>query len=47
MSLRLPVADCTIVDSAGDRHVEPGEFELLVGSSSREGDLLVAGFVVG
>jgi beta-glucosidase len=46
VTLRLPVADCTIVDAAGDRHVEPGEFELLVGPSSREGDLLVAGFAV-
>ncbi len=46
VSLRLPVVECTIVDSAGDRHVEPGEFELLVGSSSSERDLLAAGFVV-
>ena len=46
VSLRLPVADCTIVDARGDRRVEAGQFELLVGSSSREQDLLVAGFAV-
>ncbi|WP_295123708.1 glycoside hydrolase family 3 N-terminal domain-containing protein [uncultured Leifsonia sp.] len=46
VTLRLPVADCTIVDAAGCRQVEPGEFELLVGPSSRERDLLVAGFGV-
>jgi beta-glucosidase len=42
----LPVAECTIVDSAGVRRVEPGRFELLVGPSSREEALLVAGFEV-
>ncbi|NEN04826.1 beta-glucosidase [Diaminobutyricibacter tongyongensis] len=46
VSLRLPVADCTIVDAAGERRVEAGEFELLVGASSRECDLLAAGFRV-
>ena len=44
--IELPVAECTIVDSRGDRHVEPGEFELLVGPSSSEEKLLVAGFYV-
>ncbi len=44
--LTLPVAECTIVDAAGDRRVEAGEFELLVGASSRDADLLVAGFEV-
>ncbi|MGM7667727.1 glycoside hydrolase family 3 N-terminal domain-containing protein [Microbacterium sp. A93] len=42
----LPVADCTIVDAAGNRVVEPGEFELLVGPSSRDEVLLRTGFVV-
>jgi beta-glucosidase len=46
VSLRLPVDDCTIVDAAGERRVEAGEFELLVGASSRECDLLAAGFRV-
>ncbi|MEY9951321.1 glycoside hydrolase family 3 N-terminal domain-containing protein [Leifsonia sp. EB34] len=44
--LTLPVAECTIVDAAGERRVEAGGFELLVGSSSRDGDLLGAGFEV-
>ena len=44
--LELPVADCTIVDAAGIRRVEPGAFELLVGPSSREEVLLAAGFAV-
>ncbi len=33
--LELPVADCTIVDAAGRRVVEPGEFVLLVGPNSK------------
>ncbi|WP_350350292.1 glycoside hydrolase family 3 N-terminal domain-containing protein [Microbacterium sp. A8/3-1] len=44
--LELPVADCTIVDAAGIRLVEPGAFELLVGPSSRDEVLLSAGFAV-
>ncbi|PJJ72838.1 beta-glucosidase [Diaminobutyricimonas aerilata] len=44
--LELPVSECTIVDAEGRRVVEPGEFELLVGRSSRASDLLSAGFVV-
>ncbi|WP_456826146.1 exo-beta-d-1,3/1,6-glucosidase [Cellulomonas sp. P5_E12] len=46
VGLQLPVADCTIVDAAGKRIVEPGQFELLVGPSSRDEALLRAGFVV-
>jgi len=42
----VPVADCTIVDARGNRVVEPGAFELLVGPSSRNADLLRAGFSV-
>jgi beta-glucosidase len=42
----LPVAECTIVDAAGHRVVESGEFALLVGPSSREEALLQAGFTV-
>ena len=38
VELSLPVADCTIVDAAGRRIVEAGEFELLVGPSSRDDD---------
>lgn len=44
--LVLPVSQCTIVDAAGDRVVEPGEFEVLVGHSSRTEDLLAASFTV-
>ncbi|MFE7507354.1 glycoside hydrolase family 3 N-terminal domain-containing protein [Promicromonospora sp. NPDC057488] len=46
VDLDLPVADCTIVDQAGNRVVEPGGFELLVGSSSRDADLLRVPFSV-
>ncbi len=45
--IELPVADCTIVDAAGVRRVEPGAFELLVGPSSRDEVLLTAAFEVG
>jgi len=44
--VELPVSACTIVDARGDRVVEPGAFALLVGSSSREEDLLAAEFTV-
>ncbi|WP_182112655.1 MULTISPECIES: glycoside hydrolase family 3 N-terminal domain-containing protein [unclassified Actinotalea] len=46
VTLELPVADCTIVDAAGRRVVEPGEIEVRVGRSSRAQDLLAARFVV-
>ena len=46
VELELPVADCTIVDAQGRRTVEPGEFELLVGPSSRPEDLLAGRFTV-
>ena len=46
VEVSLPVADCTIVDAAGRRVVEPGEFELLVGPSSRDEALLSARFLV-
>lgn len=42
----LPVADCTIVDASGRRVVEPGDFAVLVGPSSRREDLLCAQFRV-
>ncbi|UJP09287.1 glycoside hydrolase family 3 C-terminal domain-containing protein [Microbacterium sp. KUDC0406] len=44
--IEVPVADCSIVDARGRRVVEPGDFELLVGPSSREEVLLRAGFTV-
>ncbi|KFI94314.1 bglx2 [Bifidobacterium stellenboschense] len=42
----IPVADCTIVDADANRIVEPGEFELLIGHSSRRTDLKRATFTV-
>lgn len=47
VELEVPAAACSIVDAAGRRVVEPGEFELLVGPSSRRDDLLVAPFRIG
>ncbi|MEL7978286.1 glycoside hydrolase family 3 N-terminal domain-containing protein [Isoptericola sp. F-RaC21] len=44
VEVEVPAADCSIVDAAGRRVVEPGEFELLVGPSSRREDLLAAPF---
>ena len=44
--LEVPAADCTLVTAEGRRVVEPGEFELLVGPSSRDGALQRAHFVV-
>ena len=46
VDLSLPVAECTIVDAAGRRLVEAGDFELLVGPSSRDDALLSARFHV-
>lgn len=46
VDLEVPVADCTLVDAQGRRVVEPGEFELRVGPSSREDALLRAPFTV-
>ena len=46
VELAIAVADCTIVDAAGRRVVEAGEFELLVGPSSRDEVLLSARFSV-
>lgn len=46
VELGIAVADCTIVDADGRRVVEPGQFELLVGPSSRDEALLAAPFTV-
>jgi len=46
VELEVPTAACSIVTSDGDRTVEPGAFELLVGPSSRLSDLLVGAFEV-
>lgn len=42
----IPVSDCTIVDSGANRIVEPGEFEVLIGHSSRREHLKRTTFTV-
>ena len=42
----IPVSDCTIVDSEAHRIVEPGEFEVLIGHSSRREHLKRTTFTV-
>jgi beta-glucosidase len=42
----IPYADLALCDAAGQWVVEPGDFELLIGGSSRDQDLLRAGFAV-
>lgn len=42
----IPVSDCTIVDSEANRIVEPGEFEVLIGHSSRREDLKRTTFTI-
>jgi beta-glucosidase len=46
VAIDVAVADCSIVDAAGRRVVEPGEFELRVGPSSRLERQLRARFTV-
>ncbi|MFF3096030.1 glycoside hydrolase family 3 N-terminal domain-containing protein [Streptomyces cyaneofuscatus] len=46
VDIELPVDACTLVDARGQRVVEPGRFELLVGPSSRDEALLRAEFTV-
>jgi len=46
VAVEVPVADCSIVDAAGNRVVEPGDFELLIGPSSRDEVLHAVGFTV-
>ncbi|MFW7415616.1 glycoside hydrolase family 3 N-terminal domain-containing protein [Demequina sp. SO4-18] len=47
VEVQIPVASCTMVDASGTRKVEPGDFALLVGPSSRLADLLTARFRIG
>jgi beta-glucosidase len=42
----IPYRDLALCDAAGEWVVEPGTFNLLVGGSSRDGDLLRASFTV-
>ena len=47
VSIELPWRSFQIVNAAGLEVVEPGEFEILVGPSSRDQDLLKAKLVIG
>ncbi|HYO17646.1 MAG TPA: glycoside hydrolase family 3 N-terminal domain-containing protein [Dermatophilaceae bacterium] len=44
VTIEMSAESCSLVTADGRRLVEPGEFELLVGPSSRTSDLLRAGF---
>ena len=46
VDLELPVTDCSIVNAAGERVVEPEDFELLIGPSSRAEVLHTVSFTV-
>ncbi|MFS0866736.1 glycoside hydrolase family 3 N-terminal domain-containing protein [Microbacterium sp. 179-B 1A2 NHS] len=46
VEISMSAADCTIVDAAGQRIVEPGTFELLIGSSSRDDALSAVEFEI-
>ncbi|MFJ6678785.1 glycoside hydrolase family 3 N-terminal domain-containing protein [Microbacterium sp. NPDC091382] len=46
VDIELPASECTIVDAAGRRIVEPGEFELLIGPSSRDEVLRAVSFEI-
>jgi len=46
VDVAVPAAECTIVDAAGRRIVEPGAFELLIGPSSRDEVLQPAAFEI-
>lgn len=46
VALELPASAFSIVNAAEERVVEPGEFELLVGHSSRDVDLIQAKFAI-
>ncbi|BFU43827.1 glycoside hydrolase family 3 N-terminal domain-containing protein [Krasilnikovia sp. MM14-A1004] len=46
VELEVAAADCTLVTADGRRVVEPGDFELLVGRSSRLDDLITAPFTI-
>jgi beta-glucosidase len=47
VDLQLAVAECTLVNAEAVRAVESGEFDLLVGRSSRNRDLQASRFTVG
>ena len=46
VDLVLPVSAMTLVNTRGERIIEPGEFQILVGPDSREESLLIGPFTV-
>jgi beta-glucosidase len=46
VEFELAAGECSLVDRSGRRVVEVGEFDLLVGTSSRDRDLLTAAFEI-
>ncbi|WP_142044939.1 glycoside hydrolase family 3 N-terminal domain-containing protein [Arthrobacter sp. SLBN-100] len=46
VELVFPASACSLVTAAGHRIVEEGDFDVLVGSSSRDADLLKARFTI-
>jgi beta-glucosidase len=46
VNITIPVSACSLVNVAGERVVERGEFQCLVGASSRNEDLVALDFVV-
>jgi len=46
VDVEVAVTDCTILNAAGERIVEPGDFELLIGPSSRDEVLRAVSFTV-
>ncbi|BAS10525.1 glycoside hydrolase family 3 domain protein [Arthrobacter sp. Hiyo4] len=46
VDISLPASECSLVDASGRHIVEEGTFELLVGSSSRDRDLIRTTFTI-
>jgi beta-glucosidase len=46
VDISIPATECSLVNASGQRVVEPGAFDLLVGHSSRDADLLRAPFTL-
>jgi len=46
VDISIPATECSLVNASGRRVVEPGAFDLLVGHSSRDTDLLRAPFTI-
>lgn len=46
VAVEVPASACSLVDAQATRVVEPGDFQLLVGRSSRDADLLQARFTI-